>query len=215
MAVLSREGLQEPGTGANAFRRSPTHCHPPGSFVLARGSPIDPGRPSQTSGSCMACRRSGVRIPLAPPLAPPDLFSQLRGLEHCMQPQRRVFVGLQACQPASWFLQVRAVFRGCRDLLRSRSGSSAGPPVTREFPPKLPDGSQTESPSGQNRLGNPTTAPAQFDLRPRPVRLLRRCRAVTAPVAGTGFACIGFRSCCCLAGSRRRRPCCIWPVAGG
>ena len=53
--------------GATVFRWSPTHRDPIRSFALVRGSPIDSGRLSRTSGNCMACRRSGVRIPLAPP----------------------------------------------------------------------------------------------------------------------------------------------------
>jgi hypothetical protein len=49
------------------LRRLPTHRDLLGSFALVRGSPFDSVRPCQTSGTCMACRRSGVRIPLAPP----------------------------------------------------------------------------------------------------------------------------------------------------
>lgn len=60
------EGPREPGTGAHVVRRSPTHRDPLGSFALVRGSPIDSGRPCQTSRACMACRRSRVRIPLDP-----------------------------------------------------------------------------------------------------------------------------------------------------
>ena len=37
--------------------------------LRVRGSPIDTVRLSQTSGNCMACRRSGVSIPLAPPIS--------------------------------------------------------------------------------------------------------------------------------------------------
>jgi hypothetical protein len=38
----------------------------PESFVLARGSPFDSVGLSRTAMSYMACRRSGVRIPLTP-----------------------------------------------------------------------------------------------------------------------------------------------------
>ena len=66
LARPSRMELREPAKGANVFRRLSTHRDLLGSFALVRGSPFDSVRLSQTSGTCMACRRSGVRIPLAP-----------------------------------------------------------------------------------------------------------------------------------------------------
>jgi hypothetical protein len=59
---------REPGKGANVFRLPWTHGDALGSFHLARGSLLDSVRPSQTHKNYMACRRSGVRIPLAPPI---------------------------------------------------------------------------------------------------------------------------------------------------
>ena len=66
LASLSISELREPGTGASAFSRPPTHRDLPGSFALTRRSPFDFARPPRTSRTYMACRRSGVRIPLAP-----------------------------------------------------------------------------------------------------------------------------------------------------
>jgi hypothetical protein len=66
-ASRSIRELREPGTGANAFSRLPTHRDLLGSFALVRGSRFDSGRLPRTCMSYMACRRSGVRIPLAPP----------------------------------------------------------------------------------------------------------------------------------------------------
>jgi hypothetical protein len=66
VSALSNEEPREPGTGANMVRQSPTHRDPLGVFALVRGSPLDSGRLSRTSRTCMACRRSGVRISLAP-----------------------------------------------------------------------------------------------------------------------------------------------------
>ena len=62
------------------------------------------------------------------------------------------------------FRRSERVFAFCRDLLRSRSRSPADPPLPWEFSLKIPNGSQTESPNGQDRLGDSTTAPAP--LRP-------------------------------------------------
>jgi len=47
------------------FRRLSTHRDLLGSFALVRGSPFDSVRRFQTSRTCMACRRSGVRNPLS------------------------------------------------------------------------------------------------------------------------------------------------------
>jgi hypothetical protein len=107
----------------------------------------DSARRRQTESCCMACRRSGVRIPLTPP----DLFPQLRGLDRRLRPHRRASgpVDRFACSCRSGRFSAF-----CRDLLRSRSRSPADPPLTREFSPQIPNGSQTESPSGQDGLGD-------------------------------------------------------------
>jgi hypothetical protein len=133
------------------FRRSPTHRDPLGWFALVRGSPFDSGRLSQTSRTCMACRKSGVRIPLAPP----DCFPRS---ETYSVARNRITGWLSAvgpCQSASWFRQVKAVLRVFCDLLRSCSGVTRRPSLTREFPLQIPDGSQTGSPGGQNGFCGP------------------------------------------------------------
>jgi hypothetical protein len=57
----------EPETGANVFRLPPTLRDVPGLFAQAGDSPSDSIRPRPTYRIRMACKRSGVRIPVAPP----------------------------------------------------------------------------------------------------------------------------------------------------
>jgi hypothetical protein len=52
--------------GANVFRLPPTPCDGPGLLAQAGGSPSDPIRRRRTHEFRMACKRSGVRIPIAP-----------------------------------------------------------------------------------------------------------------------------------------------------
>jgi hypothetical protein len=129
----------------------------------------------------MACRRSGGRIPLAPP----NLFSQLRGIVRRMQPHRQVSAGFRPYQSACSSLQVRAVFRVCRDLLRSRSRSHAGPSLTREFPPQIPRGSQPGSPRGRTDPTSPATTHARrTDSRNSPPEPMPKAsEPVSAPCA--------------------------------
>jgi hypothetical protein len=52
--------------GANVFRLPQTPCDPLRPFLQVRGSPFDSFRRKSTSRIRMACKRSGVRIPIAP-----------------------------------------------------------------------------------------------------------------------------------------------------
>src|SRR5215469_13384317 len=81
-----------------------------GLFALVRGSAFDSSRPYRTYRTYMACRKSEVRVPLAPL----ELFSQVRGLERHLIPHRGMGVGLSPCLSADAFLQVRAVLRALR-----------------------------------------------------------------------------------------------------
>jgi hypothetical protein len=66
----------EPGKGANVFRLSPTPEDAPGLFAQAVGSTSESIRPTQTHRVRTACKRSGVRIPVAPQM--PTEFRTLR-----------------------------------------------------------------------------------------------------------------------------------------
>jgi hypothetical protein len=52
--------------GANVFGRRQTRRDLLGRFRQVGGSPFDSNRPRQTRRIRMACKRSGVRIPIAP-----------------------------------------------------------------------------------------------------------------------------------------------------
>jgi hypothetical protein len=57
-----------PGTGASVLGLPLTHRDPLRLFSQVRGFSFGLVRPYRTNGTLMACRRSGVRIPVAPPL---------------------------------------------------------------------------------------------------------------------------------------------------
>ena len=65
-ASFGRAEPGEPEKGANVFGLPPTLRDVPGLFAQAGGSPSDSIRPRPTYRMRMACKRSGVRIPIAP-----------------------------------------------------------------------------------------------------------------------------------------------------
>src|SRR5450759_859864 len=60
------ERAGEPETGATVFRHPQTHPDPVRQFPQVSGSPLDSLRRKSTDRIRMACKRSGVRIPIAP-----------------------------------------------------------------------------------------------------------------------------------------------------
>src|ERR1039457_7221211 len=60
------ERAGEPETGATVFRHPQTHPDPVRQFPQVNGSPFDSLRRRSTDRIRMACKRSGVRIPIAP-----------------------------------------------------------------------------------------------------------------------------------------------------
>jgi hypothetical protein len=111
--------------GANIAGRHAARRDPRGQFAQVSGSPIDSYRPSRIYRRWMACRRSGVRIPLAPHIVFCQVRCPIRGSAIVFRVGGRPL----PFQSASSFMQVRAVPRGRGDLLRSapRVGSQDAP----------------------------------------------------------------------------------------
>ena len=101
--------------GANVVRRHATRRDPRGQFAQVSGSPIDSSRLSRTYRTLMACRRSGVRIPLAPLVYFPSSeawSSADESIQGC--PPNPALASKAACSCRSL-----EFFASCRDLLRS------------------------------------------------------------------------------------------------
>jgi len=61
-----RYGSREPDLGANMFRLNQTALDCLRTLLQVRGSPVDCAGPGSTDRMHMACKRPGVRVPLAP-----------------------------------------------------------------------------------------------------------------------------------------------------
>ena len=69
---------REPETGATVFRHPRTHRDPVRQLLLVSGSLLDSLRRRPTNRIRMACKRSGVRIPIAPPRSK-TIFANVSG----------------------------------------------------------------------------------------------------------------------------------------
>ena len=116
---------REPVLGATVFSLPQTVPDCPGALVQVGGSPFDCAGLGSTDWMRMACKRPGVRVPLAPQFFVPVLDEKVTIVSHGDRPATSLTSTFHGCPLACGACEYPNPLEGCSRPVRPGCGNSA------------------------------------------------------------------------------------------